>query len=379
MDARAARHADRASDPIAVRISDPGEIAAAIPHLLGFRPRESVVLISLRGPTGRRVGLTVRGDLPPAGQEAAVARLLSRSVCSDRPRGVLLAVITEAPDTQAPDTEPPGRDAAGPSGADLPHRALVGEFVRALAAVDVPVHDALLVRAGRWWSYDCPEPCCAPGAGTRLPTGVTELAVAAVATGGVVERDRADLEDRIARSRNGGARRDMAAACASVAEETVARVMAVGSGEVAVESWSAIEAAVVRCRPGAPVPGGRLSDREVARILCGLRDVGVRDRALVLSLGPDAAAVEQLWTECTRRAPAPLDAAPATLLAVSVWLRGDGAMANVALTRALDSDPGYGLARLLAQALAACLAPADLRSLLRKAAGVPGAGRPGRR
>ncbi|MDP9390796.1 MAG: DUF4192 domain-containing protein, partial [Actinomycetota bacterium] len=30
-----------------VRISDPGEIAAALPALLGFRPRESVVLISL--------------------------------------------------------------------------------------------------------------------------------------------------------------------------------------------------------------------------------------------------------------------------------------------------------------------------------------------
>ncbi|HEY0509047.1 MAG TPA: DUF4192 family protein, partial [Blastococcus sp.] len=109
------------------------------------------------------------------------------------------------------------------------------------------------------------------------------------------------------------------------------------------------------------------------------RNVGVRDRALMLALGPDAAAVEQLWAECTRRAPAPLDAAPATLLAVSVWLRGDGAMADVALTRALASEPGYGLARLLAQALAAFLAPAELRSLLREAAGLAVDGPAGRR
>ena len=114
----------------------------------------------------------------------------------------------------------------------------------------------------------------------------------------------------------------------------------------------------------------------MARIVCGLRDVELRDRALELALGPDAAAVEQLWTECTRRAPTPLDAAPATLLAVSVWLRGDGAMANVALTRALDSEPRYGLARLLAEALAACLAPGELRSLLREAAGGPRRGTP---
>ena len=36
---------------LAYRVSlvDPGEIAAALPHLLGFRPRESVVLVSLAG------------------------------------------------------------------------------------------------------------------------------------------------------------------------------------------------------------------------------------------------------------------------------------------------------------------------------------------
>jgi hypothetical protein len=49
---------------------------------------------------------------------------------------------------------------------------------------------------------------------------------------------------------------------------------------------------------------------------------------------------------------------------VSAWLRGDGAMANVALERALDSDPDYNLARLLRRALAACLDPAELRALL---------------
>jgi Domain of unknown function (DUF4192) len=120
---------------------------------------------------------------------------------------------------------------------------------------------------------------------------------------------------------------------------------------------------VARCRPGGP--SAPLTDDETAHILWGLRDVHVRDRALQFALGPDAAAAEVLWTACTRRAPAPLDAAPATLLAVSAWLRGDGAMANVALTRALDSDPGYRLAALLAQGLAECLAPAELRAMIR--------------
>ena len=97
----------------------------------------------------------------------------------------------------------------------------------------------------------------------------------------------------------------------------------------------------------------------------GLRDLDVRDRALQLATGPGAPAAEILWTECTRRAPGPLAAAPATLLAVSAWLRGDGAMANVALARALEVEPAYALARLLSRALAECVPPAELREMIR--------------
>jgi hypothetical protein len=345
-------------DRIDVRIADPGEIAASLPHLLGFRPRESIVLVSLTGPSGGRVGLTVRGDIPPVGQAREVAAVLTRSVCTDRPRGVLVAIVSEEPDRVGPDP-------------DIPHRDLVWQLVTALAAAGVPVPEVLLVRGGRWWSYDCPHPCCDPGAGTALPPGVTELEVAAVATGTVVEDDRSDLAARIARP-DAPARSAMAAACARVAADCSAAVLDTGWDAVAAASWTAVTEAVHRCRPGARRGGAALTDREVARIVWGLRDAEVRDRALGLALGADAAAAEQLWTECTRRAPSPLDAAPATLLAVSCWLRGDGAMANVALTRALTAEPGYALARLLAGALAACLPPAELRAMIAATVAGPG-------
>src|SRR4051812_32666494 len=56
-----------APGPELVRLSEPDEIAEALPHLLGFRPHESVVLVGLGGPSGTRVLVSVRGDLPPAG------------------------------------------------------------------------------------------------------------------------------------------------------------------------------------------------------------------------------------------------------------------------------------------------------------------------
>ncbi|HZB18282.1 MAG TPA: DUF4192 domain-containing protein [Blastococcus sp.] len=348
MDARAARPR---SGPVAVRLSDPGELASAVPHLLGFRPAESVVLLSLVGERGSRLGLTVRADIPPAEHGIATARQLAAKVLSDRPSGVVAVVVSEAPD-----------------GADgLPHRGLLRDVVVALAGHAVPMAEALLVRGGRWWSYDCPGRCCSPGAGTPLPGGVSELEVAAVASGVVVERDRDALAGRIARP-GAQARQAMAEACAQVAVACADGIVERGWDVVAEESWTAVLGALARSRPGPPTASAPLTDREVARLLWGLRDRAVRDRALELALGPDAVAAEQLWTVCTGRAPVPLDAAPATLLAVSAWLRGDGAMADVALSRALAGSPDYTLARLLAQALDACVRPAELRALIRRAA-----------
>jgi hypothetical protein len=345
-----------------VRLSDPGDIAAALPALIGFHPHESVLLVALGGPSGGRLGLTVRADLPGRRASPDVARALARSVATDEPAGVVVAVVSEAPDDREPLPGPPVEEVV----AGLPHRDVVHDLVVALDALDIPVRDALLVRRGRWWSYDCTEPCCAPDGGTPLPAGVSELEVATVASGVVVERDRAALEARIA-PLDGPALAAMEELAWRVGDRH-ARAGLADPGAGARRSWDTVVRVLGRCRPGTTA---RLGDRDVARVLWALADTRVRDRALTFALGDDAAAAEALWTECTRRAPAPLDAAPATLLAVSAWLRGDGALANVALDRALASRPTYTFARLLAQGLAACLPPAELRAMIAAATADP--------
>ncbi|MGY1637253.1 DUF4192 domain-containing protein [Geodermatophilus sp. SYSU D00742] len=347
-----------------VRISDIGEVAAALPHLIGFHPHESVLLVGLGGPSGRRVGLTVRADLPARPASAPTARLLARSVATDDPAAVVVAVVSESPDDlEALPGQPPGAAVAG-----LPHRDVVHDAVVALAELGIPVTDAVLVRRGRWWSYDCPEACCDPAAGTPLPGGVSELAVASVAGGVVVESDRAALAARLTRV-EGPAAEAMEALTWRVGDR-IARSAAGDRDAQARRAWDTLVRVLRGCRPGAS-GGARPSDRDVAHVLWALADVRVRDRALTFALGDDAPAAETLWTECTRRAPAPLDAAPATLLAVSAWLRGDGAMANVALARALESRPTYTFAQLLAQGLAACLPPSELRAMITVTAAEP--------
>ena len=48
-----------------VRIRDTAELIATVPALIGYHPRDSLVLIATGGRSGCRIGLTLRADLPP--------------------------------------------------------------------------------------------------------------------------------------------------------------------------------------------------------------------------------------------------------------------------------------------------------------------------
>ena len=75
----------------------------------------------------------------------------------------------------------------------------------------------------------------------------------------------------------------------------------------------------------------------------------------------------RLWTDVVRRAQPGYVAAPACLLAFTAWQGGEGALANIALDRALADDPAYSMALLLRDILDAGSAticrdsPADSR------------------
>ncbi|WP_018156292.1 DUF4192 domain-containing protein [Demetria terragena] len=58
-------------------------------------------------------------------------------------------------------------------------------------------------------------------------------------------------------------------------------------------------------------------------------------------------------------APTELVAAPACVLAYWCWQHGGGALATIALERALDADPDYALARLLMQLIQHGIRPSD--------------------
>ena len=69
----------------------------------------------------------------------------------------------------------------------------------------------------------------------------------------------------------------------------------------------------------------------------------------------------RLWTDLTRRAQPGYIAAPASLLAFTAWQGGNGALANVALDRALTDHPRYSMAQLLRDVIDAGTPPSMAR------------------
>jgi hypothetical protein len=88
-----------------------------------------------------------------------------------------------------------------------------------------------------------------------------------------------------------------------------------------------------------------------AWVTVALRELRVRDDAWARMLPKHSSAHSRLWADLTRLAQPGYVAAPASLLAFVAWQQGDGALANVALDRALADNRRYSMAKLLRRAL----------------------------
>ena len=88
-----------------------------------------------------------------------------------------------------------------------------------------------------------------------------------------------------------------------------------------------------------------------------LTSLWVRDDAWARMDPGHARAHQRLWADLTRHAQPGYVAAPASLLAFTAWQNGNGALANLALDRALADTPGYSMAQLLRDAIDAGAPP----------------------
>lgn len=343
------------TDPV-VTLRSPADVVGALPYLIGFRPAESLVVLCLEG-SRRRAGLTIRLDLPPPGHEGDAADAVAEPVRRAGAGSAVLVVCTEAPDDA---------DAAGA----LAGAALADVLTERLAGAGTQVVEALLVRAGRWWSYRCDGPCCPPQ-GTSLPVEPTSAATRCAAE--AVGRGHAPLADR-------------AALVASIgpAPDDTGRLDAVfgraaGSRAIRRTAPDHRRTATLRLLQRTALhwaDGVReISDGDVALIALGLGDKTARDHAATMALDVEPAVLLSLFTELARRTTDSYAAPVCTVLAWLAYSQGSGALANVALDRALAADARYEMALILRSGLAAGVPPSAVRAVtaaVRAELGAPG-------
>jgi hypothetical protein len=331
--------------PARLRLSSPAEVLAAVPYLIGFSPRRSVVVLCLRG---KQLGLTMRLDLDMAPDE--LREIVLARVAGDDASAAIVIVFD--PDAAA--------------GARRPGAAIARPLIRALRRAGFHVQDALGVRDGRYWSYLCTQPSCCPAGGRPVPAAGdgdhSRVAATFVAVGAAPLASREELS----------------ASVATLSDERRAQLTACFDAAVAAPSAHPIDrwwTAVRRYATGPPRPGGALTLAEAACLIVALRDVAVRDEVVSWAAGDAITGVLAVLRELAPLALPPFDTQLLATLAWAAYSFGDGALAAVALERALAAEPGHSLARLLTLALETGVTPEQLRGIgLALSATLSGAG-----
>ena len=358
-----------------LRAREPRDLLSYVPFRLGFIPRDSLVMVCREGRRGR-VGLVARQDLPAgwSGLEA-LTRVLASFAVRDGAAGVLLVVYWADP---VP-----------------PH--VVSVLRRAFRDAGVEVDDVFHVDGERYRCLTCSSSCCPPAGRPLSDLESSFVGAEMVLRGSRVLPDRealaGDLEPLEGEGRD---ELDRELALAQARWRSRGPVL-LRRRMQALRVW---EAGVRAALGGAAVP---LTPKAAAVLVTALQDVAVRDAVILGTVpgggrgadacvhgadGPDLdAALEAAfgssgdggrWPE----APDPelVDAVevvlkqlvravgdgrregPLSVLAWLAWWRGDGARADLLVTKLLESDPAHTLGRLLRTALDRYVPPPWVRS-----------------
>ncbi|WP_437025747.1 DUF4192 domain-containing protein [Streptomyces sp. enrichment culture] len=363
-------HGDRQQ----ITLRSPAELVDALPYLLGYRPEDSIVLVTLHEKDGQgrfggraRLGIPAdRDDWPSAARQLVRGLVLGSTRRGTPPEQMILFLCRE-----------PERGASGREVKE--HLAPLAHALRVeCGALDVPVVEALCVSDGRFWSYCCDNQECCPAAGTPMGlAGTSVLAAAATYAGLQVRGTLRELRARL-QPREGFATADQEAALDAAGLELVPRILdEAGRVEVADETLRLAERILRRFAAAPPATGALPADLrddelirhdEAATLILGLQDRTTRDRAAEWMEGDDAAPALRLWRALARRCSGPYGehaAAPLTLAGWVAWSTGDELEAREAFAMALGADPDYLFARLLHQACNEGLDPESVRRCLR--------------
>jgi hypothetical protein len=294
----------------------PADLLAAVPVVLGFHPRDSLVMLTFDA----QRSFHARVDLPP------------RDAMTDSLPELVDALLAPALRQKV------GRVVFVSYSGDAVVSQRVGAALRgAFVAAGIGVLAVLRAHHGTWCLVP-PHPGLSETSPTPYDDTSHPFAAQAVFEGLVTHASRDALRDTL-----------------SARPADVARVeeLQAGSSGSGPEDVGWVRDLVLRCVATGDPP----DDPEAARLLRAVVRADVRDAALHTVTRHSAADQLQVWAHLLRRAPAEQVADTAAVTAFCAWQAGHGALAWCAVDRCLEVDPHHRLGQCLAECLVRAVPP----------------------
>lgn len=303
-----------------LEMTAPSSLILAIPFLLGFRPENSLVVVTV---ADKALGAVMRVDLEADSAEATGK--LAVAAAGQGADGAFVVIVD-------------------PHGEDRSHTELIDALTDALIIRGVRMLGAFVVdditAGGRW---HCPDGC---GAGGSLDDPATSvLAAAAVLDGRRLYRNRREMQSLVT----------LDSRKADAVRAALPAVSAPSDPRAAVDNVMAAARALAEGRE----PG----DDQLACVAGTLLDKQVRDMLLAFAVTDDSGVAEAFWAVLSRSLPSPSRVEALTLLAAYAYIRGDGVLSGIALSAALEEDAAHPLASMLDVALESGMQPHKIRAL----------------
>ena len=294
-------------------LTSPHDLLAAIPFLVGFKPENSIILISIKEES---VSMAMRIDFPDSLDDAQTATLMGHLI-RDRAEAVLS--IYYLPDRV--------------NGSD----SVISSLTQAIEKENLVLRESIVVSSGRWRSLLCQDQECCPDEGSPMPDlHDSRIAAEQVASGKPLPFDTID--------------------------ELVASISALDEDIELIEFINQVEKIdyegdpLPQQREGAEAIVDFIADFQaeglcrdkklIALVLVRLLDLQVRDFALGSVTEDSLHTYFSAWRWLMRIAPQGYVAPVATLFAAVAYERGDGALAQRALDRVEADNPDYAMLRL---------------------------------
>lgn len=322
-------------------LTSPHDLIAAIPFLIGYHPTDSLVIVSLKEDC---VGMAMRVDYPSlkVANSPDVYDSLVYHLVREGGQGALIVAYV-----------PEGR---------CDGEEILENISTALARLEIPTREALLISNDRWRSVLCCDQGCCPMEGNELPEiSSSRVAVEQVAEGRPMPYgNREGMADSIASL-------PLAVDTDFVSCVLAARIDSECENLPIAQREGALAVLDLASRFVAGSLGRDIaSDQKLSsKVLGALIDIQVRDFALGCH---DEASIESYWTMwryLLRVAPAGFVAPVASLLAALSYEKGEGALAQRSLDRALIDDLSYSLAALLRRVFSAGWPPESFGAMRR--------------